>query len=70
MINGQAESGQKAWNKLLVEELRAYIQQHPDEFHAAGGKGGAVGEGEGAEGTGGEDGQGRGASRRGGATVL
>jgi hypothetical protein len=32
MINGQAESGQISWNKLLATKAREYIKSHPDEF--------------------------------------
>jgi hypothetical protein len=38
MINSQAESGQKEWNKLLVTSMRAYVRDHPEQF-----KGGGVG---------------------------
>lgn len=36
MINGQAESGQKAWSKLVASEMREYVRNHPDDFHFGG----------------------------------
>lgn len=40
MINGQAENGQKEWNKLLATKLKEYVLQHPEEFPVPKGKGG------------------------------
>jgi len=36
MINSQAESGQKQWNKLLLTSMKGYVRDHPEQF-----KGGA-----------------------------
>lgn len=44
MINGQAESGQIAWNELLAKNLREYIKQHPEEFPFTGNAEGVDGE--------------------------
>jgi hypothetical protein len=42
MINSQAESGQKEWNKLLVTSMRAYVRDHPEQFQGGGVGGVAV----------------------------